>query len=113
MLAGCPALFAKSMHPDYQLLRGELQQYGDWIVGCDNNADFTMIGFPKHIPVEQCNHAIHEMAIQVSPSAIEGASPDIEMVPLGPVCESTQNDPVALPNYLNATYDVAGMAQPH
>lgn len=31
-----PGADAKSLHPGFRLLRGEVQTFGDWILGCDN-----------------------------------------------------------------------------
>jgi hypothetical protein len=85
MLASWASVEAKSLHPDYQLMRGEVQQYGDWLVGCDDNADCTIFGFPQ----EQMNAALEdgepilpEMSVRISYSGSEGTLPVVEMFPV-------------------------------
>lgn len=84
--AGAPA---KSLHPDYQLLRGEVQQYGDWLVGCDNTASCTMLGLSR--PVEAIDHdgpSVADMAIRISYSGADGTAPAVDLLPMRQVAQA-------------------------
>jgi hypothetical protein len=83
MVMASPLANAKSLHKDYQLLRGEVQQYGDWLVGCDNNAECTMIGFPQPMQaVDGDVPDIADMSIRISFSGKAGAPPVVEIRPV-------------------------------
>jgi hypothetical protein len=80
---------AKSLHPDYKLMRGEVQQYGDWLVGCDNAADCTIIGFPQAVSeVYDDDPATADLAIRISFAGEDGSPPVVEMLPIGQQAES-------------------------
>lgn len=88
-LATWPATQAKSLHPDYLLMRGEVQQYGDWLVGCDNNAACTFIGFPQPVStVDNDGPATADMAIRISFVGQEGTPPLVEIRPIGQQVEA-------------------------
>lgn len=83
LLTGYASAEAKSLHPDYQLMRGELQLYGDWLVGCDNYAECTIIGFPQPVSaVDNDGPATADMAIRISFAGENGTPPVVEMFPL-------------------------------
>lgn len=74
---------AKSLHPDYQLLRGEVQRYGDWLVGCDNQAQCEMLGFPATIvAIDGDGPKTADMGVRVSFSGQAGIAPTIEIRPV-------------------------------
>jgi hypothetical protein len=74
---------AKSIHPDYLLLRGEVQQYGDWLVGCDNTASCTILGFPRPVQaIDSDAPAAADMAIRISYSGPAGTPPLVELLPI-------------------------------
>jgi hypothetical protein len=74
---------AKSLHPDYQLLRGEVQRYGDWLVGCDNQAECELLGFPtKIIAIDGDAQKIADMSVRISFSGEAGAAPVVAIRPV-------------------------------
>lgn len=89
MLMGVPHAEAKTLYADYKLLRGEVQQYGDWLVGCDNNAECMMLGFaqipPKHAPREGAP-LLPEMVVRISyagsPNAASTIAPVVGIFPV-------------------------------
>jgi hypothetical protein len=90
MLVGWVSAEAKSLHPDYKLMRGEVQRYGDWLVGCDNDADCTIFGFPpdQRVAVEDGAPILPEMSIRISYSGQEGTPPVVEIFPAGKPAEA-------------------------
>lgn len=104
---------AKSLHPDYQLMRGEVQQYGDWLVGCDNQAGCTMIGFPPTLATRELDVAANEMAIQISLTGPADATPVVELVPFGIDFERKGTAASGGPFVLNVDYDGAASSTPH
>lgn len=89
---------AKSLHPDYQLLRGEVQRYGDWLVGCDNSAACTMIGSPDGAPA---NADISPMGIEISLSGPAGSDPLVQLVPISATAKGAGSELPARPFSLN------------
>lgn len=108
-----PTAQAKSLHPDFQLLRGEVQQYGDWLAGCDNNAECTMIGFPDNGLRREPDGAVFDMAIQISLKGEPGTDPVVELVPVATVFGSKSAAEIAGPFVFNIAYDVAAVSLPH
>lgn len=108
-----PTAYAKSLHPDFHLLRGGVQQYGDWLVGCDNNAECTMIGFPKRAIMRELDVASKDMAVQISLSGSEDAAPVVELVPLVLDIAGQATSYSSGPFVLNVEYDVAAISIPH
>ena len=104
---------AKSLHPDFQLLRGEVQQYGDWLVGCDNNAECTMIGFPEPMVMRELDVAANDMAVQISLNGSEDAAPVVELVPFVIDTAGTTKAYSSSPFVLNVVYEVAAISIPH
>lgn len=104
---------AKSVHPDYQLLCGEVQQYGDWLVGCDNNAECTMIGFPETTAPHGPDVAAHAMAIQISLKRTANLIPAIELVPFALNDGRKASDDKAEPFVLNIKYDGVAISPDH
>ncbi len=89
-----PAVQAKSLHPDSQLLRGEVQRYGDWLVGCDNSAMCTMIGFPDDGP----RHAgSSPMGIEIGLSGPAGSDPIVQLLPIAATAKGAESDLPARP----------------
>lgn len=76
MLAVTTGVEAKSLHPDHKLIRGEVQQYGDWLVGCDNQAECTLFGI-----ADADSSAIAPMAIRVSFTGGGDEPPIVELFP--------------------------------
>jgi hypothetical protein len=84
VLSGFADVQAKSLHPDYRLMRGEVQQYGDWLVGCDNAAACTIVGFPKPIiAVDSDGPPTADMAVRISFAGTDGTPPVVEILPIG------------------------------
>jgi hypothetical protein len=104
------AAHAKSLHPDFQLLRGEVQQYGDWLVGCDNDAECTMIGFPRPIVVRELDVATHDMAIQISLKSSDGEKPVVELVPFGKDVGGIAAANSSGPFILNVEHEIAAIS---
>ncbi len=104
---------AKSLHPDFQLVRGEVQQYGDWLVGCDNNAECTMIGFPETLALRVPDVPEHDMAIQISLKRSADGNPVVELVPYSFDAGLKALDGKAEPFVLNVEYDVAAISPQH
>ncbi|TSB02383.1 DUF1176 domain-containing protein [Sphingorhabdus contaminans] len=108
-----PTAYAKSLHPDFQLMRGGVQQYGDWLVGCDNNAECTMIGFPKRAIMRELDVASKEMAVQISLSGSDDAAPVVELVPFGVDIAGKATAYSSGRFVLNVEYEVAAISIPH
>lgn len=113
LLAPCTLAQAKSLHPDYLLLRGEVQQYGDWLVACDNGGDCTMLGFPRPAQAEECDYAVVDMAIRISLTGPPGSDPVVELEPFGRQAAPAEPGRSSRPFVLNVDYDRAETAQPH
>ena len=105
--------YAKSLHPDFHLLRGEVQQYGDWLVGCDNNTECTMIGFPKPKIMRELDVTTKDMAVQISLNGSEDAAPVVELVPFGVDIAGKATAYSSGPFVLNVEYEVAAISIPH
>lgn len=90
LVLASPVAGAKSLHPDHQLLQGEVQRYGDWLVGCDNNAACTMIGFPQPIEaIDADGPKTPDMGVWINFSGQDSADPVIAIRPvteLGEAC---------------------------
>lgn len=83
LVSGQPAA-AKSLDPEYRLLRGEVQQFGDWLVGCDNQAECVMIGFPKSLDTVDGDHPLTAaIAVRIAFGRDTGAAPGMELIPVG------------------------------
>jgi Protein of unknown function (DUF1176) len=113
MLSGLTPAQAKTVHPDYRLMRDEVQQYGNWLVGCDNNADCTMIGFPETLALRVSDVAAHDMAIQISLKGPAETVPVVELVPFPLDAGRKAADDKAEPFVLNVEYDVAAISPKH
>jgi hypothetical protein len=105
---------AKSLHPDYQLMRGEVQRYGDWLVGCDNQAACAMLGFPSMLPGRERDPLVTDMALQISLSGpLEDISPVVEILPFGVEAGRSGFGALSRPFFLNVEYDVAAFSLQH
>lgn len=104
---------AKTLHPDHLLMRGDVQQYGDWLVGCDNQAACTMLGFPKPQLDSDRDPAVTGMAIQISLSGPADGQPVVEILPYGIGAKRSGEGGVAGPYVLNVEYEVAAISTPH
>lgn len=104
---------AKSVHPDYQLLRGEVQQYGDWLVGCDNQAACTLLGFPSPLLARENDPNIFDMAVQISLSGAVTDPPVVEILPFNATTARLVQRSTAHPYFLNVEYDVSALSPPH
>lgn len=90
ILAGWTGAEAKSLHPDYQLMRGEVQRYGDWLVGCDNNAECTIVGFPADqlkLALADGAAILPEMSVRISFAGPPGTQPVVDLIPVGKAAE--------------------------
>ncbi len=94
-------------------MRGGVQQYGDWLVGCDNNAECTMIGFPKRAIMRELDVASKEMAVQISLSGSDDAAPVVELVPFGVDIAGKATAYSSGRFVLNVEYEVAAISIPH
>lgn len=75
---------AKSLHRDHKLMRGEVQQFGDWLVGCDNHAKCEMIGFLKLVDVADVDKpASAEMSVRITFGSDTALPPAVEIHPVG------------------------------
>lgn len=74
---------AKSLHPDFQLMRGEVQQYGDWLVGCSNTAECIMLGFPGLKPDGRREADVTGMGLRISLSGTIDPALTVEIFPFG------------------------------
>lgn len=83
MLAWPAPAQPKVLHPDYLLKRGEVQRYGDWLVGCDNQAACTVIGFPKLKVPQPGEPALAEMGLRISLSGSFDPALSVAIFPLG------------------------------
>ena len=104
---------AKSVHPDYQLLRGEVQQYGDWLVGCDNQAACTLLGFPPPLLAREIDPNIVDMAVQIRLSGAVTDPPVVEILPFSATTARLVERSTARPYFLNVEYDVSALSPPH
>ncbi len=108
-----PAAYAKSLHPDFQLMRGELQQYGDWLVGCDNIAECAMIGFPSPLLAREVDPNIVDLALQISLSGADKDPPLVELVPFGATTARLVEQSSSRPYFLSVEYGVSALSPPH
>jgi hypothetical protein len=104
---------AKTLHPDHMLMRGEVQRYGDWWVGCSNTADCTMLGFPTALEKREINPAVSDMAIQINLKGGMESALAVELVPLGIEEDSKAAATSHGPFVLNVEYRVAAISPPH
>lgn len=89
--AAVAALPTKRIHPDYQLLRGDMQRYGDWVALCENNGDCTAVGFPSSDPLPTGSWAAQRYAIRLvlpNMNRVLGGHPEetpsMTLIPVGP-----------------------------
>ncbi len=83
---------AKSLHPDYLLLRGEVQHYGDWLVGCDNSAACTMIGFPGEGGGMPDEEEARPIGIEISASGPAGSEVVVHLLPFDATTKGANSD---------------------
>jgi hypothetical protein len=105
LLHATSAAQAKSLHPDYQLMHGDVQQYGDWLVGCDNRGACEMAGFPEMLDaIDGDGPAITDMGIRIAVSGDAEARPAVEFFPIDlPTRRSAMPADIALPFKLFAS----------
>jgi Protein of unknown function (DUF1176) len=76
---------AKSLHRDSELLAGKVGQYGDWLAACDNQANCTMIGFPKSVRKTESGFApaaLMAMRVDIEALSDPELGPSIEIFPV-------------------------------
>jgi hypothetical protein len=100
---------AKSLHPDYRLLRGQVQQYGEWLAACDNRGDCTLLGIPRPIEISDCDCTVIDMAIRISLTGPAGSELVVELQPLG----RGRSQPSAVGASQPFVLNVAGAEQSH
>lgn len=79
---GGGAASAKSLHRDYVLKRGHVQAYGNWLAGCDNLANCTLLGFPEPLAAIDGDSAGEGWALRFTFAAEDGDAPVAQWVPL-------------------------------
>lgn len=92
---------AKTLHPDFLLLRGEVEQRGEWLLGCDNTAACTMLGFPAPDEAVAGPAGIRPMAISVRFAAEAGSDPVVELIPFADTATTGAGDRPATPFVLD------------
>lgn len=115
LLLGNETAGAKSLHPDYRLLRAEVQQYGDWLVGCDNAGNCTMLGFPKEQIVQKGPEGeVIDMGLQISLNGVETQTePIVELAPISRTVELQTTGVKPRPFVLSVEFETAHLSQPH
>lgn len=71
---------AKSLHPGYVLKRGHVQQFGDWLAGCNNLGNCTLLGLPAHSSARDI--ARPDWALRFTFAANDGDAPVAQWIPL-------------------------------
>lgn len=75
---------AKTLHPDMPFIRGHVGEYDEWRVGCDNQANCTMMGIPPNSRDSDAGLPnIDGMIVRIELAADSSAPPKVELIPLG------------------------------
>lgn len=93
---------AKTLHPDYLLLRGEVQTYEDWLAGCDNTGVCTLLGIPRPHPSDGILELPRDMGLRIT--LTQGAEAQVATLPVGPP-PLAQDPPLARPFRLPHGFD--------
>lgn len=73
---------AKTLHPDTRFFRGHIGEYGEWLVGCDNRANCTMVGIPPAVREGDANLAgVDNMIMRIHLAADNEGTPQVELIP--------------------------------
>jgi hypothetical protein len=92
-----PMANAKSLHPDYALMRGEVQIYGDWLVGCSKIPACTMIGIPNDRSRFDPGLPLTGIGVRIVMTGPAGTAPTVDLVPLS--LPQLNGKPISIPPF--------------
>jgi hypothetical protein len=97
LAAQMPMAFAKSLHPDYALKRGDVQIYGDWMVGCSRIPACTMMGIPNDRSRFDPGVLMTGIGLRIIMSGPTGTPPTVDLVPLS--LPQLNGKPISIPPF--------------